>query len=907
MKQNRLPKRVAIAALIACVSLGGALYAQNSDASQEKIRLMITAVQARDSGDLQSSKKALEELVKIDPEDENVQKMLSDVNSDIERQSKGEKAVLVSPEAQAAADAKKAGSVDVAMAGTVAKMQMSVIAAYDLVDEAYSLIDDGNWDAANEKLNFAAAKMESFDNKGECADVVVEINKARAIMAKERAIFAMDAKDAAAAKEFASEYEKFEADKSAAAKFLKEVDEFDNDPYNHTLADTNPNYAARMKKVAVMVEKGRRQYLLGDYQGARITFRQIETLDAHNITAKAYQKLISENLKSAGRLTYESTRSEMLSEVDDAWKRAAVYTGSMNTESGKGQKSVVEQKLNDIVIPNVSFPDPGVPLAQAINTLSELSVDFDKSSDAQKGVNIVPPPPGTETNNVVITLRGQSLGKILTLVTNMAGCQYDIENDIVVVRKASETSSAAMDTADFPISNATVRRMIGLKAAGVSGGDDPFGGGGASAESDNKGEAIKQFFVRAGVKFDDPNSSLAYDGSALLVTNTPRNIEKIRNILLRYNEVKQVEIEAKFMEVNQGALRELAFNWTVMDGNNQLFSTLTKNGTSTIYGNRLLSSVSNTAITGNTDIAIHTTGEAGGVMFAEDKSVPQPVSELAGTINTAKDFTNTVNTLFGIVDDYTLTAYITALDQQQGSDLLCAPKVTVQSGGTATISVSQEMRYPENWGDVQSNVGSSGSSVSGSSTGAAGVTITPGTPQDFTTASVGVTMEVQPTVEEDGSINLTINPTVREFEGFMQYGGVAVAISNGTTVTVPSGFLQPVFSVREVRTSVTIFDGATLVIGGLTREEVITVDDRVPVLGDIPWIGRLFQSKGETREKRNLLIFVTANRISPGGSIGREQFQDMKAGSVYQSPVIISPGGSVQRVPEIEAEPVASK
>ena len=52
----------------------------------------------------------------------------------------------------------------------------------------------------------------------------------------------------------------------------------------------------------------------------------------------------------------------------------------------------------------------------------------------------------------------------------------------------------------------------------------------------------------------------------------------------------------------------------------------------------------------------------------------------------------------------------------------------------------------------------------------------------------------------------------------------------------------------------------------LTRDEVRTVNDKVPFLGDIPAIGRLFRSEGETRQKKNLLIFVTANLVSPGGS-----------------------------------------
>lgn len=93
-----------------------------------------------------------------------------------------------------------------------------------------------------------------------------------------------------------------------------------------------------------------------------------------------------------------------------------------------------------------------------------------------------------------------------------------------------------------------------------------------------------------------------------------------------------------------------------------------------------------------------------------------------------------------------------------------------------------------------------------------------------------------------------------------------MAVSGGRTVTVPPGFYQPIFSVREVSTRVTLWDGATLVMGGLTREEVKKVHDKIPVLGDLPLFGRAFRSKGQSSQKRNLLIFVTANLVSPGGS-----------------------------------------
>jgi general secretion pathway protein D len=96
-------------------------------------------------------------------------------------------------------------------------------------------------------------------------------------------------------------------------------------------------------------------------------------------------------------------------------------------------------------------------------------------------------------------------------------------------------------------------------------------------------------------------------------------------------------------------------------------------------------------------------------------------------------------------------------------------------------------------------------------------------------------------------------------------------------------------------TEVTIFDGATMVMGGLTRDEVKTVNDKVPVLGDIPGVGRLFRSEGETRQKRNLLIFVTANMISPGGSPARQNYRNVDANSLFQNPTIMTPAGSANR------------
>ena len=86
-----------------------------------------------------------------------------------------------------------------------------------------------------------------------------------------------------------------------------------------------------------------------------------------------------------------------------------------------------------------------------------------------------------------------------------------------------------------------------------------------------------------------------------------------------------------------------------------------------------------------------------------------------------------------------------------------------------------------------------------------------------------------------------------------------------TVVLTPNVINQPIFSLRKVSTSVSVYDGSTVVLGGLVREDIQKVNDKVPVLGDVPLVGRLFRSKVDQNIKRNLIIFVTARLIDPSG------------------------------------------
>ena len=75
----------------------------------------------------------------------------------------------------------------------------------------------------------------------------------------------------------------------------------------------------------------------------------------------------------------------------------------------------------------------------------------------------------------------------------------------------------------------------------------------------------------------------------------------------------------------------------------------------------------------------------------------------------------------------------------------------------------------------------------------------------------------------------------------------------------------PYCRVRELETMVTVADGSTVGMGGLIYEKLETFRDKVPILGSIPFLGRLFRSEGEQHTKRNLIIFVKATQVDVDG------------------------------------------
>ena len=767
----------------------------------------------------------------------------------------------------------------------------------DAIDAAEKLLRKGTAESVDKAISDLDAAdralgSESLSNK----DLKERIKATKGSALARRALIAIDARDMTRATSLVADYAKLKGeDDPAVLRLQKELAAKRNDPTFRNIDELSPGVRVKDDKVTELLVKGRARYLYGDYQGALDAYREVLQYQPNNSESKAYQIRIREMLSNnSGQWNRGVTKGKLLELLDESWKLPEVFNRE-NTKIADVGNDPVTEKMKTIRLPE-GFIARDEPLDRALTKLSSLSQTYDKD---QKGVNIVPVTDGGESPTVNLQLRDVTVFQALDYLCKRVGYSFSVSpSGIVEVRK--DAGDGLLDTQFFELTQAAVVKMTGqgLNTTAPGGAAaNPFGGaGGAAGPTDGNPQemAIKSFLTRSGVPFEPP-ATLSFDGTRLIVTQSPKNLDRVKNIIRRYSDIKQVHIEAKFIEVEQKALNELGVNWTLAP---------TAGGNGNVNAGSNLRSINRVFAQNNSapkNLTINSQITTGGVTSNNLQTFPNVAPSFPGGMNLG-NLANTYTGTVSVLGQETLAVAIRAIEESAGSDLMSSPSLTVLDGKTAVIKVAQLLRYPQAYGDIQSNVGQGGGGGQLGATSTS-VAITAGTPQDFTVQEVGVTLEVTPTVAADDSIALNLKPKVTEFEGFVEYGGTSVALSGGVTVTVPSGFFQPIFSTREVTTDVTVFDGATVVIGGLTREEVKTVDDKVPVLGNLPLIGAAFRSTGKSVQKRSLMVFVTANLVSPGGATLRSTHPGMRAGATFSNPTLISPAGAVYREPIEAANP----
>ena len=320
--------------------------------------------------------------------------------------------------------------------------------------------------------------------------------------------------------------------------------------------------------------------------------------------------------------------------------------------------------------------------------------------------------------------------------------------------------------------------------------------------------------------------------NALVITERPSRMNQIQEIIEKLDKATdQVMIETKFIEVENTDQKNIGVNWSSLEGYGASAGPFqrewSRNRVSQDDSIRNDTSNNSSNSSSNNGFSL-----ADGPIFASENDV------LSGN---GTDFTRTMESLAGTsrLDTAVFSAdefrvVISALEQNNDTELVANPTVVTMSNQEATIDIVTEIPQVEFSIDEQT-----------------GEQRADGLAEPLV---FGTQVRVTPQVNDAGFINLLVIPSVSNQIG-TQFTDIGP---------------QPIISRRKAETNVVIKDGYTLAIGGLTQNEEVLGGTAVPVLGSLPYIGRLFSSESNTMRQKNLIIFITAKTLNPDGSSYRD-------------------------------------
>ena len=468
----------------------------------------------------------------------------------------------------------------------------------------------------------------------------------------------------------------------------------------------------------------------------------------------------------------------------------------------------------------------------------------------------------------------------------------------------------------------------GGAAAAGEGGDAKGGKGASTGNSTANDEKVKRYFEQnVGIPFPAGTAVRVEQGvSRIIVKNTAENLAMIEKKIDQLNatETTQVLTQVKFVEVAMNDLEELGFEYVLArtnDGSHTIayepintnYQTVVDPATGNVSTENVpyvadksftlvykptYSSSSKTVLNGvevtnklpssgatKTEViekgsmyTIPTDGVyykaplnltsiyGSSVTFGANNSLVRNAETSTSAFSPSGIVTNdtVMSWSHSNKKGYDMSAKMHALDQADSTDILSAPRLTTISGSPAVIKMVTEKYYPDEWDEAELET------VSGEGDNDDIPVFQPSIPTFGDATEEGIVLSIQPTVEDNYTITIPMTPTIQEFVGWTDYSYDIPLESNNETRYYPNTLKMPIIESRSINTVVVSYDGETVVMGGVIRDRIAIVEDQYPILGDLPLVGRLFQSKGRGSEKVSLLIFLNNRLIKPDGSPIRE-------------------------------------
>ncbi|WP_261817396.1 type II secretion system secretin GspD [Vibrio gallicus] len=321
------------------------------------------------------------------------------------------------------------------------------------------------------------------------------------------------------------------------------------------------------------------------------------------------------------------------------------------------------------------------------------------------------------------------------------------------------------------------------------------------------------------------------DTNALVVTAPPDIMKALKQVIEQLDIRRaQVLIEALIVEMSEGDGINLGVQWGNLES-----------GAVVQYGN-------SGAKIGNVMVGLEEAKDQTRTEYYTDNNGnrrPYDVTE-SGDYSTLASALSGVNGAAVSLAMGDWTALISAVASDTSSNILSSPSITVMDNGEASFIVGEEVPV-----------------ITGSTSGS-------NNENPFQTVDrkeVGIKLKVVPQINEGDSVQLKIEQEVSNVLG-------------------ANGAVDVRFAKRQLNTSVMVKDGQMLVLGGLVDERAQESESKVPLLGDIPWLGQLFKSTSTSVEKRNLMVFIKPTIIRDGltaDGITQRKYNYMRAEQLYKA------------------------
>lgn len=330
---------------------------------------------------------------------------------------------------------------------------------------------------------------------------------------------------------------------------------------------------------------------------------------------------------------------------------------------------------------------------------------------------------------------------------------------------------------------------------------------GVSASIQAEGQTSGQQGRRANTNSRDVSIDFHEDSNSLVITAEPDMMRSLEDVIRQLDVRRaQVQVEAIIVEVFEGDGVTLGVQWVSEDGGGTQFT----NGVIPVGGLGV-------ALREAEDRTVQ-----GTVISANGEVVPTSET-IEGNLTPLAQLLGGANGLIAGVIENGWGAVVQAVSNDTNSNILATPHLTTLDNEEAFFIVGQEVPI-----------------ITGASTGA-------NNSNPFQTVDrqeVGIKLKVTPQINEGDAVQLTIEQEVSSVSG-----ATAVDIS---------------INKREIKTTVIVDDGGTIVLGGLIDEDVQESVSKVPLLGDIPFLGHLFKTTTTSKRKRNLMVFLRPTIVRDG-------------------------------------------